>query len=197
MARSGLTATQLARQLGITPVAVRRHIEILESEGLVKASPQRPRPSAGRGRPATSFQITDAGRDHFHQAYGELAAQAIEQLLAVTGPEGLDALAKAHFAPIKDGFSDALATNPAEPLADALVAALDARGYAAEVSQLAGGAQLCQHHCPVADIARQYPQLCEIETTLIAGLLQSHVQRLATIAHGDGVCTTNIPKGVA
>ena len=35
--------------------------------------------------------------------------------------------------------------------------------------------------------------LCEIETQLFASLLGSHVQRLATIAHGDGVCTTHIP----
>jgi hypothetical protein len=28
-------------------------------------------------------------------------------------------------------------------------------------------------------------------------LLGTHVQRLATIAHGDGICTTHIPRGPA
>jgi predicted ArsR family transcriptional regulator len=28
---------------------------------------------------------------------------------------------------------------------------------------------------------------------MFADLLGSHVQRLATIAHGDGVCTTHLP----
>lgn len=55
------------------------------------------------------------------------------------------------------------------------------------------GAQLCQHHCPVAHIAEQFPQLCEAETEVFSQLLGTHVQRLATIAHGDGVCTTYVP----
>jgi predicted ArsR family transcriptional regulator len=58
----------------------------------------------------------------------------------------------------------------------------------------AAGEQLCQHHCPVAHVAERYPQLCEVETAMFSRLLGVHVQRLATIAHGDGVCTTHIPR---
>jgi predicted ArsR family transcriptional regulator len=71
--------------------------------------------------------------------------------------------------------------------------ALSAEGYAANASAIAGGGQLCQHHCPVAHVAAEFPQLCEAETHVISRLVGSHVQRLATIAHGDGVCTTHIP----
>jgi len=59
--------------------------------------------------------------------------------------------------------------------------------------QAGAGEQLCQHHCPVAHVAEQFPQLCEAETEVFSRLLGKHVQRLATIAHGDGVCTTHIP----
>ena len=41
-----------------------------------------------------------------------------------------------------------------------------------------------------------HPELCAAETRVFARLLDSHVQRLATIAHGDGVCTTHIPRPV-
>ena len=58
----------------------------------------------------------------------------------------------------------------------------------------AAGEQLCQHHCPVAHVAERFPQLCEAETEVFSRLLGVHVQRLATIAHGDGVCTTHIPR---
>jgi len=47
----------------------------------------------------------------------------------------------------------------------------------------------------VAHVAEQFPQLCEAETQAFARLLGTHVQRLATIAHGDGVCTTFVPTG--
>ena len=74
-------------------------------------------------------------------------------------------------------------------------------GYAASVRELPGhspgaqsaGEQLCQQHCPVSHVAHEFPQLCEAETQAISRVLGRHVQRLATIAHGDGVCTTCIP----
>ena len=69
-------------------------------------------------------------------------------------------------------------------------------GYAAGVRELPGavaGEQLCQQHCPVSHVAHEFPQLCEAETAAISRVLGRHVQRLATIAHGDGVCTTCIP----
>jgi predicted ArsR family transcriptional regulator len=49
----------------------------------------------------------------------------------------------------------------------------------------------------VAHVAEQFPELCEAETAAFARLLGTHVQRLATIAHGDGVCTTHIPRSTA
>ena len=77
---------------------------------------------------------------------------------------------------------------------EALAKALSRDGYAATARTAPVGEQLCQHHCPVAHVAEQFPQLCEAETEIFAELLGTHVQRLATIAHGDGVCTTFIPK---
>jgi predicted ArsR family transcriptional regulator len=41
-------------------------------------------------------------------------------------------------------------------------------------------------------VAAEFPQLCEAETEAFARLLGTPVQRLATIAHGDGVCTTHV-----
>ena len=196
MAQGNMTAVQLAALLGITPTAVRRHLDSLEAEGLIQARAPRRNPSPGRGRPAKVFQITDVGRDQFHQAYGELAVQAIAQLVAAVGPDGLSSLAKAHFWPIEASFDAIKSSHPGEAVTDVLVAAFRAGGYVAEISHMTSGEQFCQHHCPVADVARQFPQLCEIETKLIAQLLDSHVQRLATIAHGDGVCTTHIPVPV-
>jgi predicted ArsR family transcriptional regulator len=66
-------------------------------------------------------------------------------------------------------------------------------GYAASVRSGPVGEQLCQQHCPVSHVAHEFPQLCEAETEAIGHVLGRHVQRLATIAHGDGVCTTCIP----
>jgi predicted ArsR family transcriptional regulator len=73
---------------------------------------------------------------------------------------------------------------------------LTTAGYAASVdiaSDDARTVQLCQHACPVAEAAGEFPALCEAETAALGQALGVHVTRLATIAHGDGVCTTVIP----
>jgi predicted ArsR family transcriptional regulator len=38
----------------------------------------------------------------------------------------------------------------------------------------------------------EFPQLCESETEAFGRLLGTPVQCLATIAHGDGICTTHV-----
>jgi predicted ArsR family transcriptional regulator len=44
----------------------------------------------------------------------------------------------------------------------------------------------------VAHVAEEFPELCEAETEAFSRLLGTPVQRLATIARGDGVCTTHV-----
>ena len=80
-----------------------------------------------------------------------------------------------------------------------MATALTARGYASTTQAVPGadgtpqGVQVCQHHCPVAHVAAEFPQLCEAETRAFEQVLGTYAQRLATIAHGDGVCTTHVP----
>ena len=97
-------------------------------------------------------------------------------------------------------YAPAVARGDLGRRVQALAEALSADGYAASAGpapaigevQAEGGEQLCQHHCPVAHVAAEFPQLCEAETEAFGRLLGTPVQRLATIAHGDGICTTHV-----
>ena len=91
-------------------------------------------------------------------------------------------------------YQERMATiGPDATPAQALAVALSEDGYVASTLPSAIGEQLCQHHCPVAHVAERFPKICEVETAAFSRLLGVHVQRLATIAHGDGVCTTHVP----
>jgi predicted ArsR family transcriptional regulator len=194
------TATELAARLGVSAAAVRRHLDALGGAGRVeeRATPGEHR---GRGRPARRFHLTDSGRSAFPHAYDDLALTALRYVAAQGGPAAVRAVAEQQLAGLEERCSTAVteATTGNEPAdrAQALAVALSAEGYAATSSAIAGGGQLCQHHCPVAHVAAEFPQLCEAETAVIGRLVGTHVQRLATIAHGDGVCTTHIPGGLA
>ncbi len=189
------TANALAERLGLTPAAVRRHLTVLLDAGLVKSRQQRVYGPRGRGRPAKVFELTDAGRGTFFQAYDRLANDALRHLQQVGGDQAVVEFAASITDPIAVHFEELLPEY--ESRAQALVEALTVEGFVASLKPLSTGVQLCQFHCPFAHVASEFPQLCEAETRVFSALLESHVQRLATIAHGDGVCTTHVPKPVS
>ncbi|HYO40368.1 MAG TPA: helix-turn-helix domain-containing protein [Nocardioidaceae bacterium] len=188
------TAAALAERLALTPAAVRRHLDHLVSEGAIEARQPRVLGSRGRGRPAKVFAVTDRGREHFDQQYDDLAVQALRFLKETAGDDAVLAFARRRVAGIEQHYDAVVAAQPALAPTQALAEALTAGGYAASVRSGPVGEQLCQQHCPVSHVAHEFPQLCEAETEVISRVLGRHVQRLATIAHGDGVCTTCIPS---
>lgn len=189
------TVAELAARLGLTQAAVRRHLDALGADKVVEPRDQRVYGARTRGRPAKVFALTDCGRDAFDQSYDKLAAEALRWIKEQAGgDEALVSFARARIAAQAGPYKAAIEAAAPEERAQALARALSADGYAATARSAPVGEQLCQHHCPVAHVAEQFPQLCEAETEMFSQLLGTHVQRLATIAHGDGVCTTFIPK---
>jgi predicted ArsR family transcriptional regulator len=187
------SAAVLAERLELTPAAVRRHLDHLLDEGLVEAREERVYGPRGRGRPAKVFMLTDTGRHAFHQAYDDLATTALRFIAEAGGEQAVADFARRRVAEVEERYRALLDAAPDSKKAEVLAQALTVDGFAASTLEAGTGAQLCQHHCPVAHVAEQFPQLCEAETEVFSRLLGKHVQRLATIAHGDGVCTTHIP----
>ncbi|CAI9414966.1 helix-turn-helix transcriptional regulator [Nocardioides sp. T2.26MG-1] len=187
------TAAALAERLDLTPAAVRRHLDQLVEEGAVEAREPRSLAARGRGRPAKVFALTETGRDRFDQQYDDLAVQALRFLAETGGTDAVREFAVRRASFIQERFVGVSAAHPDLGPAEVLARVFTDEGYAAAVRDVAVGEQLCQQHCPVSHVAHEFPQLCEAETEAISQVLGRHVQRLATIAHGDGVCTTCIP----
>ncbi|MFC7494046.1 MULTISPECIES: helix-turn-helix transcriptional regulator [unclassified Nocardioides] len=187
------TAAALAERLDLTPAAVRRHLDQLLEEGSVEVREPRHVVHRGRGRPAKVFGLTETGRDGFDQQYDDLAVQALRFVAETGGEQAVREFAARRVAFIEERFEGARAEHPELGSAEILAMVLTEEGYAAAVRDVPIGEQLCQQHCPVSHVAHEFPQLCEAETEAISKVLGRHVQRLATIAHGDGVCTTCIP----
>jgi predicted ArsR family transcriptional regulator len=199
MENGPVTAAGLSTRLSLTPAAVRRHLDNLLADNMIETRTARRPASRGRGRPAKLFAITDVGRGAFEHAYDDLATSALRFLAEVAGPGAVAEFARRQVADLERRYEPVVASAPAQARVQALAEALSADGYAATASGApegsagaAGGVQLCQHHCPVAHVAAEFPQLCEAETEAFGRLLGTPVQRLATIAHGDGICTTHV-----
>ncbi len=188
------TAAALAARLALTPTAIRRHLDGMLADGILVARCPEPATwsTRGRGRPARVYALSASGHAKAPHAYDALANEALD-FLAASGQ--VETFAEGRAAAMATRYRDAVAPALAAGSGtSALAEALTRDGYAATTHDVGSGATICQHHCPVADVAARFPQLCEAETEAIGALLGQHVQRLATIAHGDGVCTTHVPR---
>ena len=186
------TASTLSKRLALTPAGIRRHLDLLVADGILEARDPRVGSIRGRGRPSKVFLMTDEGRSQFEHTYDDLAVAALKFMAAQSGDHLVTAFAESRAEDIERKATPFLAKRTKK--VDALATFLTEQGYAASVEKRGTGEEICQHHCPIAHVAAQYPQLCEAETQAFSRLLGTHVQRLATIAHGDGVCTTFIPQ---
>ena len=186
------TAVVIGERLGLTPAGVRRHLDLLIEDGVLEAKDPHLALTRGRGRPSKVFVMTDSGREKFEHSYDDLAVAALRFITAQSGPHLVSIFAKFRADEMGRKAEPILSKN--KNRSQALAEFLTQEGYATTVQPRELGEELCQHHCPIAHVAAEFPQLCEAETALFSKVLGTHVQRLATIAHGDGVCTTFIPK---
>lgn len=196
-----ITAAELGKRLGLTAAAVRRHLDGLAAHGAIAAHDPTGGRQRGRGRPARSWVVSDAGHESLAADYDGVATAALRFLADECGPEAVATFAREHVGTLETRYAGELADAGSEPAdrADALVSALTRDGFAASARPVAGGGltgiQLCQGHCPVKHVAEEFPQFCDAETDAFSRLLGVHVQRLATLARGHHVCTTFIPTG--
>lgn len=189
-------APELASRLGLSATAVRRSLAALVDAGLAVSgdrAPYGPAPAPRRGRPSHVYSLTAAGQAACGQAYDDLAIDTLRFLREHAGADAVRAFADQRAARLVSRLDPSASHNPVgrvESIADALTDA----GYAANVVRTsATTVQLCQHACPVVEAASEFPELCEAEAAALGKAMGVHVTRLATLAHGDGVCTTVVP----
>ncbi len=197
MEQGPCTAGAVASALALSAPAVRRHLDALLEAGEAEVRDARRRGPRGRGRPPREYLLTDAGRARFGHGYDDLAVSALRFLAQHGGEAAVRAFADHRSVELLAPADRLAGAGATADRVGALARVLAARGYAARIREVGTGphrgVQLCQHHCPVAHVAAEFPELCEAETRAFAAVLGTHVQRLATIARGDAACTTHVP----
>jgi predicted ArsR family transcriptional regulator len=195
-----LTAAALASRLGLTPAAVRRHLDLLAEKGAIEEHEPAAAAGRGRGRPARAYVLSEAGHAGLDSDYDDVATSALRFLADRAGADAVGEFARERIAEFEQRYAAQLAGagDDVAARADVLATVLTADGFAAStrpvrVGTSLAGVQLCQGHCPVQHVAAEFPQFCDAETDAFSRLLGVHVQRLATLAHGEHVCTTFIP----
>lgn len=195
-----VTAAELADSLGLTPAAVRRHLDCLAQDELVDEHQPTGVTERKRGRPARAFVLSPAGHARLRGDYDSLAGSVLRFLRENAGEEAVTEFARRQAEAIAEQAAPAVesAGRDIDDRTQALAEALTDQGFAATTRPVGNdtpmaGVQLCQGHCPVQHVATEFPQFCEEEAKAFSRTLGVHVQRLSSLAHGDHVCTTFVP----
>jgi predicted ArsR family transcriptional regulator len=200
------TVGDLAATVGGHPNTTRHHLRVLVDAGLV--AEERRAPAGGRGRPATGYVLTAAGRGVVSatprgsaaEEYVALAGAFADRLAERGGDPGEDARA------IGKAWGAGLATRDAgtdddRPGGERVVGLLDRLGFSplAEPAGRPGhGTTVLLRTCPLLDAARRHPEVvCQVHLGLVAGALEAHDEpsdglRLVPFAR-PGACEVGLP----
>lgn len=186
------TTGELAARIGVTPEAVRQHLDALEAATLVERSSDG---DGRRGRPSHRWTLAPHAASVFSDRHAELAVDLIEAIRVTLGEGAVDAAVAAR---AERQFPTYSATVVGATLAAKVVRLAELRtaeGYAAEVVANADGSLvLVEHHCPIADAARTCGALCSAELSLFRRALgpDATVEREQHLMAGDRRCAYRI-----
>ncbi|MFJ4169464.1 helix-turn-helix transcriptional regulator [Paenarthrobacter sp. NPDC089714] len=200
-----VSAAELGDLLGFTPAAVRRHLDHLERNGVIEVK-RVAKAGAGAGRPARRYVLSSQGQSTLGDDYLNIATSALRRLQDIAGEDAVRDYAEERFAEMERRYAPEVAAAGEDigARAVALSKALSRDGYVASAHSIEAKAplpaefssvQLCQGHCPIQQLAAEFPVFCDTETTVFSRLVGVDVRRLSTLAQGGHVCTTHIPTG--
>jgi predicted ArsR family transcriptional regulator len=148
-------------------VATRRHLGVLEEDGLVASH----RVNQGRGRPVARYWLTEDAQRLFPQRYDALAGEMLEFLADTQGREGLRAYLRWRLEREVEGLRESVTADDLEGRLEQLADALSAAGYEASVEADGEGFTLTQHNCAIYDIAKDHPEMCAYEAATFSKVL--------------------------
>jgi predicted ArsR family transcriptional regulator len=173
---SGLTAEALAQKLGISAVAVRKHLAVLERDNFVMTELER-RPI---GRPTYLYRPTATAQELFPNDYANLATAVLEMIRLLDGEHKVDELFQHRAEALASELAIRVQGATLEERLRQVAQVLEEQGYMPEIIQIQEGRErylLTEHHCPIFQVAKAFQQACTCELDVLLKLLQVKVER--------------------
>ena len=192
-AKGPQTAAQMAERLGVTTMAVRQHLAVLQEEGLVDYVDERRKV----GRPARVWRLTPKANDRFPDHHAALAVGMLKAVQGTFGEAGLERLITASTQQQIEAYRERMPASdtPLKQRVAALAKIRRDEGYMAEWRQVRDGTiEFLQNHCAIDSAARFTGMLCSGELALFRAVLGDgvSVERFEFLHSGDRRCAYRI-----
>jgi predicted ArsR family transcriptional regulator len=188
-AQGALSAEELARELEVSKVCVRRHLALLESDGLIRYEEER----RERGRPRYLYRLTKKAACLFPRGDDEFVQDVLAQVQQAFGQKGVWRVLSGRADEMIRQLSDEFQGMSLDERVRRLAEVLSEKGYLAEARRLRDGSyRLRQRNCPTESVAVSHPQVCQEELRVYGESLGCEVRRECRIADGAQMCEYRI-----
>lgn len=189
--QGSLSVQYIADQLGLTGMAVRRHMHELEKQHIVHVE----NVISGKGRPTHTYTLTANAEQYFPRNYQMLTLDLLKEL---TEHESTKPIIESMFQGRKKKLYDRYEPNMDDISLAKRVMELTqiqtAAGYMAEATSDDDYYYIAEYNCPIKGVADEYKQACQCELELFADLLKTNVERTECITSGQLRCLYKISK---
>jgi predicted ArsR family transcriptional regulator len=186
-----LSAGDLAERIGITEMAIRRHIATLERDHLIYPTTIR----QPMGRPAKVYHLTEEADDLFPKNYHTLTLDLLEDLVRVDGEAKVQQLFNQREERLVQQFEEVLAGKTLEEKVSIIADLQNRKGYLARwEAKQDGSFEIIEYNCPIAQVSKLYPQTCACETNVFRRVLGTDVSRSECLAEGGKCCVFRVGR---
>lgn len=188
-----MTVSSIACKLDITEMAVRRHLNTLERDDVVHTTLQR----QAMGRPTNMYRLSPCGQEMFPRTYDKLAIDILKMIQEKDGMMKVKEIVEGRKEMMRTKHEKRMFMKSFENRIYELEKIQNENGYMVEVERLGDGTYIFkEYNCPVAEVAREFPIICEAELELFKELLETeNVECSSCMSTGqDPHCYYNIKE---
>jgi iron-sulfur cluster biosynthesis transcriptional regulator SufR len=181
-----MTVSELANHLGITEMAIRRHLKDLESEQMIESEVFR----QPMGRPTHRYFLSKRADRVFPVNYHVFAVELLDMIEQLDGGDKVSVLFNKREQRMAREYLPRLHGKSLKDKVKQLAQIQQEKGYMTDWSynQENNYYELIEHNCPIARVAEKYAQTCTMELSLFQRLLNTNVSRVSCIAQGMRHC---------
>ncbi|MDG0867200.1 helix-turn-helix transcriptional regulator [Candidatus Lucifugimonas marina] len=183
---NGVNVDELAKQMQLAPATVRRHLDILERDGLVDHSEVR-KPT---GRPQYSFHLTEKGHDSVPKDYSRLLNELVSEIKNIPAAE---ITSQSGDEVLRSSLSRIGERRAAEYLqgrrpVEAVTAAFEDGGYDPIVETNNDGLKIRVTNCPYRRASIDDDIICTVDRSMVNSLLGSEVEHSVEMSPEANEC---------
>lgn len=186
--KGSLSVNELSGFLGITEMAVRRHLNRLAGDGYIETTLQR----QAMGRPIYLYALTPLAEQFFPKNYHGLTLDLLSEL-EEEDRALVDRLFERRKRKLEEKHIKRMNGCTLKEKVEQLAQIQNEAGYMVQVEQTSErDFVLNEYNCPISQVASRYEQACNCELDLFRSLLGTNVERTECLAKGGQKCTYKI-----